>query len=221
MFGIYVLERLFDTTSTAVLAGLALLFFPEMLSLGGADRAWEARARHGPRAVRGTTGGPRVSGVLPPARRRCSGAAPGGLAHRHGLEARRCRGIRRLQRGLAGDSNFTGPARGHWLFGLALDRCRADFLLGAAQLRGAPGEARFRRRDAAASDHHGGLDLAIAGRGRRVASRQLSCTHCRIWSRKGARCCRVDRAVAHGLRRIALSGCALTDPRRVVDRSEE
>jgi len=45
MFGIYVLERLFDTTSTAVLAGLALLFFPEMLSLGGADRAWEARAR--------------------------------------------------------------------------------------------------------------------------------------------------------------------------------
>src|SRR2546428_13097133 len=45
MFGIYVLERLFDTTSTAVLAGLALLFFPEMLSLGGADKAWEARAR--------------------------------------------------------------------------------------------------------------------------------------------------------------------------------
>ncbi len=45
MFGIYVLERLFDTASTAVLAGLALLVFPEMLSLGGADSAWEARAR--------------------------------------------------------------------------------------------------------------------------------------------------------------------------------
>src|SRR3989442_6261014 len=44
MFGIYVLERLCDTTSTAVLAGLALLVFPEMLSLGGADSDRETRA---------------------------------------------------------------------------------------------------------------------------------------------------------------------------------
>ncbi len=45
MFGIYVLERLFDTASTAVIAGLALLVFPDMLSSGGANTAWEARAR--------------------------------------------------------------------------------------------------------------------------------------------------------------------------------
>ena len=45
MFGIYVLERLFDTASTAVIAGLSLLVFPVMLSSGGASLAWEARAR--------------------------------------------------------------------------------------------------------------------------------------------------------------------------------
>ena len=45
MFGIYVLERLFDTASTAVIAGLALLVFPGMPSTGGANLAWEARAR--------------------------------------------------------------------------------------------------------------------------------------------------------------------------------
>ncbi len=45
MFGIYVLERLFDTASTAVIAGLALLVLPGMLSAGGAKSAWEARAR--------------------------------------------------------------------------------------------------------------------------------------------------------------------------------
>src|SRR2546428_642936 len=39
MFGIYVLERLVDTTSTAVLGGPALLCFPEMLSLGGVAMA--------------------------------------------------------------------------------------------------------------------------------------------------------------------------------------
>ena len=45
MFGIYVLERLFDVCATAVLAGISLLFFPEMMSLSGANPAGEARAR--------------------------------------------------------------------------------------------------------------------------------------------------------------------------------
>ncbi len=44
-FGIYVLERVFDTGSTAVIAVLSLLLFPETLSSGGATAAWEARAR--------------------------------------------------------------------------------------------------------------------------------------------------------------------------------
>jgi len=45
MFGIYVLERLFDVCSTAILAGISLVLFPEMMSLGGANPAGEARAR--------------------------------------------------------------------------------------------------------------------------------------------------------------------------------
>jgi uncharacterized protein (TIRG00374 family) len=44
-FGIYVLERVFDTASTAVIAALSLLLFPAGLSPGGADTAWEAPMR--------------------------------------------------------------------------------------------------------------------------------------------------------------------------------
>ncbi len=44
-FGIYVLERVFDTGSSAVIAVVSLLLFPETLSSGGANSAWEARAR--------------------------------------------------------------------------------------------------------------------------------------------------------------------------------
>jgi uncharacterized protein (TIRG00374 family) len=44
-FGIYVLERLFDTGSTAVILGLSLLLFPGALSSRGTNVAWEARAR--------------------------------------------------------------------------------------------------------------------------------------------------------------------------------
>jgi hypothetical protein len=42
MFGIYVLERLFDTAATAVLAGASLLLFRGELTAGG---EWEARIR--------------------------------------------------------------------------------------------------------------------------------------------------------------------------------
>jgi len=45
MFGIYVIERLFDGASTAVVAGLSLMMFPHMLSSGGVASVWEARAR--------------------------------------------------------------------------------------------------------------------------------------------------------------------------------
>jgi glycosyltransferase 2 family protein len=44
-FGIYVLERVFDTGSTALIVIVSLLAFPATLSTGGASRAWEARAR--------------------------------------------------------------------------------------------------------------------------------------------------------------------------------
>jgi len=44
-FGIYVLERVFDGGSTAVIAVLSLLIFPETLSSGEAHATWEARAR--------------------------------------------------------------------------------------------------------------------------------------------------------------------------------
>lgn len=45
MFGIYAMERVFDTASTAVLAALSLFLFPDMLSSGGANAAWVAHAR--------------------------------------------------------------------------------------------------------------------------------------------------------------------------------
>ncbi len=45
MFGIYVLERLFDTASTAIIAGLSLLVFPSELHSGGSNPEWETRAR--------------------------------------------------------------------------------------------------------------------------------------------------------------------------------
>jgi glycosyltransferase 2 family protein len=45
MFGIYILERLFDLASTAVMAGLGLLLFPGFLSDAGADQTWERRFR--------------------------------------------------------------------------------------------------------------------------------------------------------------------------------
>jgi uncharacterized protein (TIRG00374 family) len=45
MFGIYVLERVFDVASTAVLAGLALLFFPRLLLPGQEGGAFLAAAR--------------------------------------------------------------------------------------------------------------------------------------------------------------------------------
>ena len=44
-FGIYVLERVFDSGSTAVILGLSLLLFPGTLSSGGTNVVWEARAR--------------------------------------------------------------------------------------------------------------------------------------------------------------------------------
>jgi len=45
MFGIYILERLFDLASTAVMAGLGLLLFPGFLSTTGGDQTWERRFR--------------------------------------------------------------------------------------------------------------------------------------------------------------------------------
>jgi hypothetical protein len=45
MFGIYVLERIFDTSSTAVLAGLTLLIFPSQTLAGSESRALLAAAR--------------------------------------------------------------------------------------------------------------------------------------------------------------------------------
>ena len=42
-FGIYALERVFDTASTAVIAALSLLLFPTRLSPGAGNTAWEAR----------------------------------------------------------------------------------------------------------------------------------------------------------------------------------
>ena len=45
MFGIYVLERIFDVASTAVLLGLSLLIFPSMMESGGPDSSWQTRAR--------------------------------------------------------------------------------------------------------------------------------------------------------------------------------
>ncbi len=45
MFGIYVLERVFDVASTVVLAGLALLFFPRLMLPGQQGGAFLAAAR--------------------------------------------------------------------------------------------------------------------------------------------------------------------------------
>jgi len=45
MFGIYALERLFDTASTAVIAGIALLFFNSRADTGGSATALETAAR--------------------------------------------------------------------------------------------------------------------------------------------------------------------------------
>jgi uncharacterized protein (TIRG00374 family) len=56
MFGIYAMERVFDTAATAVLAGLSLFLFPDMLSSGGANAAWVAHAR--------TTGVVLLAGLL-------------------------------------------------------------------------------------------------------------------------------------------------------------
>jgi len=44
-FGIYVLERLFDFATSAVMAGVALAFFTRQLSTAGADEAWVVKAR--------------------------------------------------------------------------------------------------------------------------------------------------------------------------------
>lgn len=45
MFGIYVLERLFDMASTAVLIGLSLLLFPGLLTTEGGGEAWQTETR--------------------------------------------------------------------------------------------------------------------------------------------------------------------------------
>jgi len=45
MFGIYVLERIFDAASTAILLGLSLLIFPSMLEVGGPNSTWQTSAR--------------------------------------------------------------------------------------------------------------------------------------------------------------------------------
>src|SRR5437899_11712716 len=45
MFGIYALERVFDTASTAVIAGLGLLFFQSRADSGETTRALETAAR--------------------------------------------------------------------------------------------------------------------------------------------------------------------------------
>jgi glycosyltransferase 2 family protein len=45
MFGIYALERVFDTASTAVIAGLGLLFFQSRADTGETSRALETAAR--------------------------------------------------------------------------------------------------------------------------------------------------------------------------------
>ncbi len=45
MFGIYVLERIFDAACTAILLGLSLLIFPSMLEVGGPNSAWQTSAR--------------------------------------------------------------------------------------------------------------------------------------------------------------------------------
>jgi hypothetical protein len=44
-FGIYVLERLFDFATSAVMAGLVLAVFTRQLSTAGADEAWVVKAR--------------------------------------------------------------------------------------------------------------------------------------------------------------------------------
>ena len=45
MFGIYALERVFDTSSTAVIAGLGLIFFQSRADTGETSRALETAAR--------------------------------------------------------------------------------------------------------------------------------------------------------------------------------
>jgi uncharacterized protein (TIRG00374 family) len=45
MFGIYVLERLLDMAATAVLAGVGLFCFPDLLSGQGENQAWKANIR--------------------------------------------------------------------------------------------------------------------------------------------------------------------------------
>ncbi len=44
-FGIYVLERLFDFATSAVMAGVVLAIFTRQLSTAGADEAWVVKAR--------------------------------------------------------------------------------------------------------------------------------------------------------------------------------
>jgi glycosyltransferase 2 family protein len=44
MFGIYILERVFDTAATAVLAGISLMVLPGLLSAGG-DETWVLKIR--------------------------------------------------------------------------------------------------------------------------------------------------------------------------------
>ena len=55
MFGIYVLERLFDTAATVVLAGLSLLLFRSQFP-GGSSGSWEGRIR--------TAGGALLAGLV-------------------------------------------------------------------------------------------------------------------------------------------------------------
>jgi len=45
MFGIYVLERLFDAGSTVVIAGITLLLFPHLVAAGSESARWLAVAR--------------------------------------------------------------------------------------------------------------------------------------------------------------------------------
>jgi Lysylphosphatidylglycerol synthase TM region len=94
-FGIYVLERVFDTGSTALIVIVSLLAFPATLSTGGASRAWEARARSTVLVL--------LAGLLPAARCQGARAVAGGLAHREGLAAPPRWVVSRVQRRAASD----------------------------------------------------------------------------------------------------------------------
>jgi glycosyltransferase 2 family protein len=45
MFGLYVIERLFDLAGIAVLAAFGLMYFPAALAAGGDGQAWETKVR--------------------------------------------------------------------------------------------------------------------------------------------------------------------------------